>query len=193
MARLQKVKDVLRRLAAYLPHIGMRKVKSVLVLFVGFWLWQGVRLVFPSLDVHPLFIYMYGLLEIRDSSEATADRGRPQIKTTFIALGVGLALVVASELIKGRLPLGWPQTAAELCMLMAGVVVMFLVAEYTDCKEYSGMAASIVLIMLIPGDGQKLLYALQRGVQTVTGIFLAWLINVKLLPYHGKAEPSAES
>ena len=52
-------------------HIGMRKIKTLLTIFIGFLLWQLVRLFFPNLEVHPLFTYAYGILEIRDTSEHT--------------------------------------------------------------------------------------------------------------------------
>lgn len=177
------------RVGRHLPHIGMRKVKSALALLVSFVLWQGVRLVFPSLEVHPIFVYIYSLMEIRDSSQETADKSKPQIGATFLALGVGLALFTLSELLKGFLPPGWPRTLMDVAMLMVGVIIMFLMAEATRYKEYSGLAASIVIVMLLPGEG-KLVYALLRGGQTVAGIFIAWLINVKLLPYH--KPPSTE-
>ena len=32
------------------PHIGMRKIKSILAIFVGFCLWQTLRLLLPELD-----------------------------------------------------------------------------------------------------------------------------------------------
>ena len=185
MALTPKIKEILRKGRSLLPHIGMRKVKSALALLASFLLWQVVRLIFPSLEVHPIFVYIYSLMEIRDSSAATADKGMPQIRATFIALGVGLALFVVVEIIKYYLPLGWPRTAAEVAALMVGVIVMFLVAEATGCKEYGGLTASIVIVMLLPGT-DKFVYALLRGGQTVAGIFIAWLINVKLLPYHGK-------
>ena len=190
MPLIPKLKETLHRGKSLLPHIGMRKVKSALALLVSFLLWQVVRLIFPSLEVHPIFVYIYSLMEIRDSSEATANKGMPQIRATFIALGVGLALFVVSELIKYQLPAGWPRTAVEVAALMVGVIIMFLVAEGTGCKEYSGLTASIVIVMLLPGSG-KFVYALLRGGQTVAGIFIAWLINVKLLPYHGKPGENA--
>jgi len=51
------------------PHIGTRKVKSILAIFVGFCLWQTLRLFLPELEVHPIFIYIYGMIEIRETSE----------------------------------------------------------------------------------------------------------------------------
>ena len=186
MTMRKQVKKWAGRVGRHLPHIGMRKVKSALALLVSFLLWQGVRLLIPSLEVHPIFVYIYSLMEIRDSSKETADKGKPQIWATFLALGVGLALFVVSELIKAPLPLGWPRILVEVTMLMVGVVIMFLVAEAAHCKEFSGLTASIVIVMLIPGEG-KFVYALLRGGQTVAGIFIAWLINVKLLPYQPPA------
>ena len=53
----------------HLPHIGMRKVKSVLAIFAGFCLWQLLRLVIPGLETHPILIYIYGMIEIRETSE----------------------------------------------------------------------------------------------------------------------------
>lgn len=51
------------------PHVGMRKVKSILAIFCGFCLWQLIRLFVPGLEVHPIFIYIYGMMEIRETSE----------------------------------------------------------------------------------------------------------------------------
>ena len=53
------------------PHIGLRKIKSVLAVFVGFCLWQVLRLFLPGLEVHPIFIYIYGMIEIRETSGKT--------------------------------------------------------------------------------------------------------------------------
>ena len=80
-----------------LPHVGFRKVKSVLAIFVGFWFWQLMRLFFPALEVHPIFIYIYGMIEIRDTSEKTVDFGKKRIKSTFTALGVGIPCMILLE------------------------------------------------------------------------------------------------
>ena len=80
--------------AHHLPHIGMRKIKSVLAVFVGFWIWQGLRLLIPGLEVHPLFIYIYGLIEIRETSDKTMDYGRMRVLVTLIAIFVGLPFML---------------------------------------------------------------------------------------------------
>ena len=77
-----------------LPHIGMRKVKSVLAILAGFLLWQLLRLLVPGLEVHPIFIYIYGMIEIRETSEKTRDYGRMRILATFVAIGIGLPFMI---------------------------------------------------------------------------------------------------
>ena len=76
MALTPKIKEILRKGRSLLPHIGMRKVKSALALLASFLFWQVVRLIFPSLEVHPIFIYIYGMIEIRETSEKTKDYGK---------------------------------------------------------------------------------------------------------------------
>ena len=66
-------------------HIGMRKWKSVLAIFISFLLWQLIRLVFPELEVHPIYMYIYSFLEIRDSSEKTVEFSGKRIKANLSA------------------------------------------------------------------------------------------------------------
>ena len=42
--------------------------------FCGFCLWQLIRLFVPGLEVHPIFIYIYGMMEIRETSEKKRKR-----------------------------------------------------------------------------------------------------------------------
>ena len=171
----------------HMPHIGMRKTKSILAVFVGFWLWQCVRIFFPSLEVHPVYIYIYGLMEIRENSEKTLDFGHLRIKSTFIALGTGLPLLFLSEALKSRLAHGWIHTAVELAFLLFGALVTLVIAEKADCRSYCGLAAAIFIIMMVSHtDGEMLLYSVLRATQTIGGVFIAWLINVKFLPYPPK-------
>ena len=73
-----------------MPHVGMRKVKSILALLAAFLVWQPFRLLYPDLEVHPIFIYIYALLEIRDNSAKTVNFGKVRIKATILALALGL-------------------------------------------------------------------------------------------------------
>ena len=83
----------------HLPHIGMRKVKSILAVFVGFCFWQLLRLFLPGLENHPIFVYIYGMIEIRETSDKTKDYGRMRIMATFTAIGVGLPVMFLTVMV----------------------------------------------------------------------------------------------
>lgn len=172
------------KLTVHLPHIGMRKIKSVIAIFVAFWVWQAVRLIFPDLEVHPIFMYMYGVIEIRDSSEKTVDFGKLRIKATFTALGTGLPLLAVAACIKPYLSEGWMHTAVDLAMILAGVLLTLLVAEKVGCRNFCGLAAAIFIVLLVShSNDDPYIYAILRAFQTIMGVFIAWLINVELWPY----------
>ena len=44
------------KLKSHLPHIGMRKIKSVLAVLLGYWIWQTIRYFLPGLELHPIFV-----------------------------------------------------------------------------------------------------------------------------------------
>lgn len=174
-------------LSEYLPHVGLRKLKSLLAIFVGFWVWQLVRLFFPSLEVHPLYIYIYGMIEIRDSSQKTVDMGKYRIKANFTAIGLGLPFLFLTEYLTGLVSISWLRIAIDLAMLLLGVLLTLIVAEKVGCKVYCGLAAAIFIIFLLSQrDGEPFYYSILRASQTLMGVFIAWLINVKLFPYPGK-------
>jgi len=170
-----------------LPHVGFRKIKSLLAIFVGFWFWQLIRVFFPALEVHPIYIYIYGMIEIRDTSEKTVDLGKARIKSTFTALGVGIPFMAVLEFIKQFAPEGWLHIALDLVVLLVGVLLTLEVAQKVGCKAFCGLAAAIFIILIVSYTTDKVfLYAILRCVQTIAGVFIAWLLNVKLFPYHGK-------
>lgn len=167
-------------------HLGLRKLKSVLAIFVGFWIWQLVRLFVPGLELHPIYIYIYGMLEIRESSEKTVDMGINRLRTTFVALGVGLPVLFLTAFIKGFIEPQWLQTATDLTAILLGTLLVLCVAEWAGCKTLCGLAAAIFIILMVAhSDGEPLTYSLLRSAQTIIGIFTAWLINVRLFPYTG--------
>ena len=170
-----------------LPHVGFRKVKSVLAIFVGFWFWQLLRLFFPALEAHPIFIYIYGMIEIRDTSEKTVDFGKKRIKATFTALGVGIPCMLLLEALKDITPEGWLHVALELLIIIGGVLLTLEVAQKVGCKAFCGLSAAIFIVLLVAYTSDRVfVYALLRCTQTIAGVFIAWLVNVKLFPYHGK-------
>ena len=170
----------------HLPHIGMRKIKSVLAIFIGFLVWQLIRLFVPELEVHPIYIYIYGIIEMRDSSEKTVDMGKLRIKATFVALGLGLPFLAITDLAKMPFQAAWIVTGIELFFLLLGVLLCLILAEKVGCKAFCGLAAAIfVILMVYHTDDGRYIYSLLRVAQTIIGVFLAWLINVKLFPYPG--------
>lgn len=170
-------------------HIGMRKWKSVLAVFVGFWVWQLIRMFVPGLEVHPIYIYIYGVIEIRETSEKTVSFGLLRIKSTFAALGVGLPMIFLSSLLLSLTDASWVRLIIEMAVILIGTLLVLMVAEWIGCKTFCGLAAAIFIILVVfHTDSEPLTYSLLRAAQTILGVFIAWLINVKLLPYHGRKE-----
>ena len=168
------------------PHIGMRKIKSIIAIFVGFCLWQTVRLFVPGLEVHPLFIYIYGMIEIRETSDKTTAYGRMRIMATFTAILIGLPVMFLTDRISpmlGKTALLWMQIG----VLILGALLVLCVAEWVKCRVYCGLAAAIYMILMISHfESSMYLYSVMRAFQTIIGVSIAWVINVKLLPYPPK-------
>lgn len=169
------------------PHIGMRKIKSILAIFVGFCLWQTLRLFIPGLEVHPIFIYIYGMIEIRETSDKTKDYGRMRIMATFTAIGVGLPVMFLTDWLRPLLTAQWMHTGLEITILILGALLVLIVAELVKCRVYCGLAAAIFMILMISHfESSMYLYSVMRAFQTIIGVGIAWIINVKLLPYPPK-------
>ena len=176
-------------IAARLPHVGMRKIKSVIAVFLAFCFWHGVRLIVPGLELHPIFMYIYSLIEIRDTSEKTISFGKLRIKATFTALGTGLPFLALSDYLKSCLRAGWGDTVVEVILILLGVLVTLMIAEKVGCKTFCGLAAAIFIILMVShADDARYIYAVLRAFQTIAGVFVAWVVNVVLWPYSGKPE-----
>lgn len=177
-------------LTDHLPHIGMRKIKSLMAIFVGFWIWQIIRLFFPNLELHPLYIYIYGVIEIRDTSRKTVDMGRDRIKATFVAMGIGIPFLFLNRWLTAFTDPAWLDICIDFSLLLLGTLLTLILAEKANCHAFCGLCAAIFIIfMLTQKDGEPLYYSIIRASQTMIGVFVAWLINVKLFPYPGKAKP----
>ncbi len=175
-------------------HIGMRKCKSLLAILISFGVWQLIRLAFPDLEVHPIYMYIYGLIEIRDTSEKTVDFGSRRLKATLSAFLVGLPLLALVDVIKGFLSPGWSFVAIDLVFILVGVLIVFAVAQKMGCKTFCGIAAIIYIILLVShSDDGRYIYCLLRALQTVMAVGIAWLLNVKLFPYPSKPKEEGET
>ena len=166
------------------PHIGMRKIKSILAIFVGFCLWQTLRLFLPGLEVHPIFIYIYGMIEIRETSEKTKDYGRMRIMATFTAIIVGFPIMLLHDWISPKISSARVKTGVEIMLLIFGALAVLCIAELVKCRIYCGLAAAIYMILMLSHfENSVYLYSIMRAFQTIIGVSIAWFINVKLLPY----------
>ena len=180
------------KLSKCLPHIGQRKMKSLLAIFIGFWVWQLIRLFVPGLEVHPIYIYMYGVMEMRDSSEKTVDMGKRRIKATFVALGVGLPCLALMDLAQLPFQQTWIHVGIEVFFILFGALLCLLIAEKVGCAALCGLAAAIFTILVVSHAGdQRYIYSILRAAQTILGVFMAWLINVVLFPYPARPKRKA--
>ena len=167
-------------------RIGMRKVKSILAICIGFVIWQLIRIPYPDLEVHPIFVYLYGMLEIRETSEKTKMMGVRRIKSTAVGLLVGLPMLALLILLQPFIETGWLLTGFQLLLILVGVLLSLTIGKLVGCDTLTGIAAMVFIIMMVShGDNEWYLYAVLRALQTVIGVFVAWLLNVKLFPYSG--------
>lgn len=181
------MKEEHRRIILEPLHVGKRKLKSVLAVFVGFWIWQLIRLVMPGLELHPIYIYIYGIIEMRETSDKTIDFGKRRIKATFTSLIIGIPTLFLSIYLQSLTHVEALRIAIELSVILVGVIVVLCAAESVGCKNFCGLAAAILVILLVShSEEEPMVYALLRSSQTVIGVGVAWLINVKLFPYYGK-------
>ena len=172
-----------------MPHKGMRKFKSILSVFIGFLVWQGIRFFFPGLEVHPIYIYIYGMIEIRDSSEKTVDFGKKRIKATFIALGIGLPILFFNYYLQSLISNALLSVVVEVAILLIGILIAITLAELAQCKTFCGIAAVIFIILFVAhSEDGSLTYSILRAFQTILGVFIAWIVNVKLFPYPNKSD-----
>ena len=168
-------------------RLGLRKIKSFLAILIGFCIWQTLRLFLPGLEMHPIFVYIYGVLELRETSDKTRDFGGMRIRATFTAILIGLPLMLLHDRLSPILEGSWTCTALEITILSVGALIVLGVAECVRCRAYCGLAAAIYIILLITHfESSSYLYSIMRAFQTMIGVFSAWLINVKILPHPPK-------
>ena len=167
-------------------HIGMRKVKSLIAILIGFCVWQGIRLIFPELEVHPLYIYVYSFLEVRDTSEKTKTYGIQRIRATLIGIVLGLPMLLLRIWLHSVLKSETVLVLLDLSMVLTGVLAALQIAPHFRCGAMTGIAAVVYIILLIyHADDGRYLYALLRASQTLIGVFVAWVVNVRMFPYNG--------
>lgn len=160
-------------------HIGMRKIKSLYAVVLSFVIWQTIRLIVPTLEVHPIFAYIYAILEIRVVPEETTNYGKLRIKSTLIGLAVGLIFVWLTVFLSGFISNQQYVILTEFVLILVATLVSLCVSEVAGCESFCGVTAIITVIcMVTQGDGNVYLYAVMRVIQTLIGVFSAVVFNV---------------
>ena len=174
-----------------IPSIGMRKVKSIFALIFAFFIWQLVRIFFPQLDIHPLFGYVYAIIEMRESVDKTKTFGLFRIKATFIGLTIGLCVLAISGSLGKFITNETLIVFMDLALIAFGALIALWFADLFKCKNLCGIAAIIVVICMVrdrDSDINIYLYAILRALQTLLGVFAAWFVNKFICAYPKKSE-----
>lgn len=159
-------------------HIGMRKIKSLLSVSFSFLIWQLIRLFLPMLESHPVFAYIYSIIEMRESPDKTKKFGRLRIKATFVGLIVGLIFITFSVLFVSKLTSEALRIFIEFVFILIATLCSLCIAEIVKCQNFCGIAAIITVISMVSHNEDDIyLYAIMRVVQTLLGVFSATLIN----------------
>ncbi|MBQ4151112.1 MAG: FUSC family protein [Clostridia bacterium] len=160
-------------------HIGMRKIKSVLAVLLSFLIWQLLRSFLPMLETHPIFAYVYSIIEMRESPQKTKDYGKLRVLATIIGLVVGLLFVVCSVYITLRVQNETLRAFVELVFIIIAALCSLCVAEIFKCKDFCGAAAIITVICMVSLNQDDIfLYSVMRVVQTLIGVFAAIIVNL---------------
>ena len=164
---------------AFRVHIGMRKIKSLLAVILSFGIWQLLRVFTPMLEPHPIFAYIYSIIEMRESPDKTKNYGKLRIKATLVGLFVGLVFVAVSCFFACRIHAETARTFAEFLFILAAVLCSLTLAELTGCADFCGVAAAVTMICMVSYNETNIYtYAIMRVIQTLIGVFSAMLINV---------------
>ena len=95
-----------------------------------------------------------------------------------------MPFLLLTDLLRNTEHMMWEKGWYEIVILLAGTLAVLCVAEWANCRDYCGLSASIAVILIISHfESSVYLRSLMRAVQTVVGVSIAWLVNVKLFPY----------
>ena len=179
-----------------LPRIGLRKVKSIIAVTIAFVVWQIIRaLVDLDLEVHPLFGYVYAVVELRETPEKTKQFSFYRIKATLIGLSLGLAMLPLSVCLDSHIQNAFLVSLADLALILVGVLISLWIAELLKCKNLCGIAAIIFVICIVRDRNSGVsiyLYAILRTVETLVGVFAAWFANTFFFRKHGTSAPNKQ-
>lgn len=143
--------------------LGMRTIKTALVVFISF-------VVSSLINDELSFALIYGsVIAIETSVVSSVKTGYNRILGT--AVGGVIGLIMTYVPFYGGLTLA------------LGVVVTILVGNLLDIKKATGIAITLVIIIIIGSKGEApAVYALQRTLDTLIGILIATVVNLLIYP-----------
>ena len=160
-------------------RIGMRKIKSVISLVVAFFIWQLIRFIMPGLEPHPIFAYIYSVMEIRATTDETKKFGKLRIKATFIGLITAIFFIAISALTIAKIEASMWRLLAEVLVILIATLISLIFAEKAKCESFCGVAAMITIMCLVShGEEDIYLHAIMRVCQTLIGVFSALIVNI---------------
>lgn len=143
--------------------LGMRTIKTALVVFISF-------VVSSLINDELSFALIYAsVICVETSVVSSVKIGYNRILGTVVGGFIGL--------IMSYVPLYGGITMA------LGVVVTILVGNLLNIKKATGIAITLVVIILIGSRGDSpAVYALQRTLDTLIGILIATIVNLLIYP-----------
>lgn len=166
-------------------YIGARKIKSLLAVLLSFLTWQIFRCFLPWIEVHPIFAYIYAIIEMREVPEKTISFGILRIKATFIGLIIGLIFLTISIKMCSKVNISTIRIIIELILILIASLLALCISDLAGCKNFCGIAAIITIICLVSlSETDRYLYAFTRVLQTIIGVFSATIINTFVCPPH---------
>ena len=142
-------------------HIGMRKIKSLLAVALSFFVWQAIRFFLPMIEPHPIFAYVYSIVDMRADASQTQSFGRQRIKATLIGLVMGLIFIALSVFVGSKIENENLRIFVEFVFILLAVLSSLCVAEMLGCKNFCGVAAYISVIYMVLHSGDDIfLYAI---------------------------------
>jgi|GEM_PF-165346 len=143
--------------------IGMRTIKTAIVVIISYF----VSTIIPN--SLPFAMIYASVICVETSVVSSFKIGYNRVLGTILGGIIGL--------IVGYIP--WYK---GLTMAL-GIVITILVCNYLDIKKTTGIAITLVIIILLGSDKfTPGVYAVQRTIDTILGIVIATIVNTLIFP-----------
>ncbi len=157
---------------------GLRKLKSIIALTICFILWQGIRLIFPRLEVIPIYAFFYSIIEMRKTIEHSKITAISRIKVTVIGFFVAfLSIGIENSLMNFEF-ISKYISICEFILILIGVLIAINIADAMDCGTLCAFAATTFIICFLHTEYNPYFYSFLRFIQTLMGVGVALIVNI---------------